>query len=60
MSPRCGHVAPPAERKSSSLAAVQVGMKEFARADYRSCRDVGHSEPLLLFQTMALVPEEAF
>lgn len=58
MSPR-GHVAPPAERKSSGLAAVQVGMKEFARADYRSCFDVGHSEPLLLLHTLALVPEVA-
>lgn len=58
MSPR-GHVAPPAERKSSGLAAVQVGMKELARADYRSCFDVGHNEPLLLVQTMALVQEVA-
>lgn len=53
-------MAPPAERKSSGLAAVQVGMKEFARADYQSCCDVGHSEPLLLSQTMALVPDVAF
>lgn len=53
MSPR-GHVAPPAERKSSGLAAVQVGMKEFARVDYRGCCDVGHSELLLLFRIMPL------
>lgn len=47
MSPQCGHVVPPSERKSSGLAANPGGNERLCTC---GLSNVGHSEPPSLFQ----------